>query len=222
MTAVAPFLERQAPAPNRRRRGSRLYIYKLTTDNGGAPCTYGGRLLTLAICKPFIRTAAEAGDFLFGFAGNRLSPDNRLIYIARVTQVLRDGEYYENPSFRGRPDCIYLRGADHRFSVRPDARYHQDGSELAHDLGTAYDYRRATVLVSNDFRYFGAAAAADLGAYDELRAMLPGLRQGHRVNHSDAIADELRRLQRAVWDRYPDTKVVDRPTDPRPSPTKCA
>jgi hypothetical protein len=41
------------------------YVYKLTVDDGGAPCTDGG-LLTLAICKPGIRTHAGVGDFICG------------------------------------------------------------------------------------------------------------------------------------------------------------
>lgn len=32
----------------------KIYFYKLTADNGGAPCVQDG-LLSLAICKPMIR-----------------------------------------------------------------------------------------------------------------------------------------------------------------------
>ena len=39
----------------------RIYFYKLTTDNGGAPCVQDN-LLSLAICKPMIRMAAQVGD----------------------------------------------------------------------------------------------------------------------------------------------------------------
>ena len=41
----------------------RIYLYKLTNDDGGAPCVHDG-LLTLAICKPMIRTAARIGDLI--------------------------------------------------------------------------------------------------------------------------------------------------------------
>lgn len=84
-------------------RPRRIYAYKLTTDNGGAPCVDGGHLLSLAICKPFIRTTAAVGDLIFGFASNRLSADNRLIYIARVTTVEADGDYYEKARAQRRP-----------------------------------------------------------------------------------------------------------------------
>jgi len=133
----------------------RLYVYKLTTDNRGAPCVDGDRLLTLAICKPMIRRTARVGDVLFGFAANSLSPDNRLIYIARVTSVEEDGDYYEKATYEHRGDRIYIRADDGRFCVRPDARYHKDGAPLATDLGSFPEYGRARVVISDDFRYFG-------------------------------------------------------------------
>jgi len=40
---------------------ARIYFYKLTTDDGGAPCVQDG-LLSLAICKPMIRGTAEVGQ----------------------------------------------------------------------------------------------------------------------------------------------------------------
>jgi Nucleotide modification associated domain 2 len=52
-------------------REIRYYVYKMTTDNGGAPCIVDG-VLTLAICKPGIRSTAEKGDWLFGFGGQDL------------------------------------------------------------------------------------------------------------------------------------------------------
>jgi len=48
---------------------SQIYFYKLTVDDGGAPCAERG-LLSLAICKPMIRRTAQKGDLIFGFAGN--------------------------------------------------------------------------------------------------------------------------------------------------------
>jgi hypothetical protein len=77
----------------------RIYFYKLTADNGGAPCVEDG-LLSLAICKPAIRSTARCGDVIFGFAANSLHPDNRLIYIARVTEKSKDGLYFL-PDSRG-------------------------------------------------------------------------------------------------------------------------
>jgi hypothetical protein len=59
----------------------RVYIYKLTVDDGGAPSIRDG-VLSLAICKPAIRSTAKPFDLILGFAGNNLYEDNCLIYAA--------------------------------------------------------------------------------------------------------------------------------------------
>jgi hypothetical protein len=181
-------------------------VYKLRHDNGAAPCVHGDDLLTLAICKPRIRTTATVGDIIFGFAANSLSPDNRLIYIARVTRVEFDGDYYGQAIYTQRPDCIYVRGTDAHFHIRPDARFHEDGSLLRNDLGIFPEYDRASVLVSEDFRYFGSSYGSpvvDLEPYPYVLEMLRSLGQGHRVNHPPEREAELRRLLHAVWAMYP-------------------
>ena len=77
---------------------SRIYFYKLTSDNGGAPCVQD-RLLSLAICKPKIRMNAQPGDLIFGFAANSLYSDNRLIYIAQISERVCDGTYYKDAKY---------------------------------------------------------------------------------------------------------------------------
>jgi hypothetical protein len=195
----------------------RLYVYKLTTDDGGAPCVDGDRVLTLAICKPRIRTTARVGDVVFGFAGKRLSPDNRLIYIARVTSVEEDGDYYENAKYEHRVDRIYIRGDDGRFRVRSDARRHEDGKELARDVGSFPEYDRARVLISEDYRYFGSAPGshtADLSPYPRLRGLLRTMGRGHRVNHAPELWAELVELLGSAWsDHLP--QIVGSPCPPR-------
>ncbi len=138
-----------------------LFVYKLTTDDGGAPCVVNG-LLSLAICKPMIRKKAKPGDLIFGFAANSLHSDNRLIYVARVAKAIPGGDYYRQRRYPGRPDRIYKWRSDGTFTHREDAQFHwSDESDvrdehLRHDLGSFSDYERATVLVSDDYRYFGA------------------------------------------------------------------
>lgn len=63
----------------------KIYLYKLTSDNGGAPCICDGTL-SLAICKPRIRSVASEGSVLLGFAGNRLYHGNCIVYVARITK----------------------------------------------------------------------------------------------------------------------------------------
>jgi Nucleotide modification associated domain 2 len=53
-----------------------IYAYKMTDDNGGAPCVRDG-FLTFAICKPEIRKIAKEDDVLIGIGGrNLISPSN--------------------------------------------------------------------------------------------------------------------------------------------------
>jgi hypothetical protein len=177
---------------------SRIYFYKLTADNGGAPCVRDS-LLSLAICKPKIRMNAKPCDFVFGFAANSLCSDNRLIYIAHISDRACDGTYYRDTKFTKRPDCIY-RWRNGRFERRKDARYHEKEGDLTHDLGTYPDYPKATVLLSNDFRYFGGDGSAEYkSGYPRLKAAVEHLGQGERVNHPEELYAELWKFKQQVW-----------------------
>ena len=197
-----------------------IYFYKLTVDNGGAPCVQRG-LLSLAICKPTIRSTAELGDLVFGFAANKLAPaDNRLIYVARITKKLTRGGYFIQSKFRSRSDCIYElhRG---RFRRRAKARYHGKPTDLAHDLGVRRkNYERANVLLSSDFRYFGASGTDDYKAlFPRIARAISNLKQGTRVHHNELLRDELLQLKDRVWAKS-SRKVLGQPTN-KPSPTAC-
>ena len=106
-----------------------IYFYKLTADNGGAPCVRYG-LLSLAICKPMIRKTANEGDLIFGFAANSLHRDNRLIYVALVTKKLCDGQYYKDGRYARRRDCIY-RPSGMRYVWKKNSAYHGPESSCA-------------------------------------------------------------------------------------------
>ena len=159
----------------------RIYFYKLTADSGGAPCVQRG-LLSLAICKPMIRSSARCGDFIFGFAAKSLRPsDNRLIYAARVTRKLYNEEYYKDSRYARRGDCIY-RFRSGRFTWRRGAQYHGP-KDLVHDLGDYPKYPRANVLLSTDFRYFGKAASDKYKSkFPRVRKAVESLGRGQRVS----------------------------------------
>jgi len=134
------------------RRVRKFYIYKMTVDDGGAPCIRSN-LLSLAICKPAIRRTAEQGDIIVGFAASSLHPDNRVIYIAEVKKKLSGKNYYSHGKYADRPDRIYLWDG-HNFKYRRNAKYHSK-ENLSHDLGKRPKYQSAYVLLSRKFRYFG-------------------------------------------------------------------
>jgi hypothetical protein len=195
----------------------KIYFYKLTSDGLGAPCVQSD-LLSLAICKPTIRSTAESGDLIFGFAANSLHPDNRLIYAARVTEKLRDGEYYKDAQYAQRGDCIYRVEAD-GYVWKSGSQHHGNPEDLDRDLGKP-PYSRANVLLSKDFRYFGKAGS------DEYKSKFPHvceavnlLGQGSRVWHDHALRDELCRMADWVWQTTRKEKVGE-PTS-RPSRSTC-
>jgi hypothetical protein len=176
-----------------------IYFYKLTADNGGAPCLRYG-LLSLAICKPMIRKTARKGDLVFGFAANSLHRDNRLIYVARITKKLCGGEYYKNSRYSGRRDCIYqLSGT--RFVWKKNSMYHGP-EEVHHDLGQHPDYPRANVLLSRDFRYFGREGAAQYKSrFPLVREAVQRLGRGARVRHNEELRRELIAMADWLWRR---------------------
>ena len=177
---------------------SRLYVYKIRYDDGTAPCVENG-LLSLAICKPAIRSTAQVGDTLIGFAAKSMCADQRLVYAAVVTRKLADGAYYRGTTWRNRRDCVYAwrNGA---FHLRRDAVIAISADEMANDLGDAPAYKRAQVLLSDNYRYFAETRPADYrAAYPALGRMINQLGQGHRLKHGDRVRDEIERYLAHLW-----------------------
>ena len=194
----------------------RTYLYKLTSDRGGAPCAppprtsrelAEGPFLSLSICKPAIRRTAEPGDRLLGISSRALAhsdgyPLNAVIYAAIVTGTLDARDYYAVRSpFRSRPDCIYRFQRElGTLTHSGQTPLHADQAYLARDLGTYPFYRNARTLLSRDFRYFGSAAVPISLAFPQLGEIAASLGQGHRVFlPGDPAARELDRLFRQLW-----------------------
>lgn len=191
--------------------GNDIYFYKMTHDTGAAPCVDQG-CLSLAICKPRIRASVVPGDIVIGFGGKRYG--EKLIYIACITEKLTKAKYYVRPEFDKRSDCIYTI-ADGKAKVKKGARFHEDGSEIPKDIGDGL--KKANVLLSNDFRYFGKSGT------DEYKTIFPvigkavsNLARGHRINHFPELRADLLRMKEWVWSNYPH-KVLDRPTNSKSS-----
>lgn len=178
----------------------KLYFYKLTVDDGGAPCV-DQEMLSLAICKPMIRRTAEKGDIIVGFAANSLHQDNRLIYVARITSKLANGDYYRLEKYKSRPDRIY-KWRDGRFAHRAGALYHGMPWDLVHDLGHHPAYPRANTLLSNDFCYFGSSgSSAYKESFPEVKEAISALGRGHRVHHEALLLSELEELAAGTLER---------------------
>jgi hypothetical protein len=182
--------------------GPDIYVYKLVTDNGGAPCVFRRRL-SLAICKPKIRRSAQPGSLIFGFGAKHHG--ERLIYVAEVSDNLPDGAYYRNPKCDRRPDCIY-KDIGGKAVRKRSARYHSATDERRRDTGSRFE--RANVLLSDDFRYLGNKGTADYKLkYPSIKACIERLRRGHRRNHSARLRYELLQLKKEIWKRYSKIKI---------------
>ena len=171
----------------------KTFVYKLTSDRGGAPCAPPVRpgqppLLTLSICKPAIRRTAQPGDRLLGLTSRSLHlaetyPTNAVIYAAIVTEALDARAYYAPRSrFRSRPDCIYQFHRDlGTLTHTGRTPLHADEAYRARDLGQYPFYKNGRTLLSRDFRYFGSAAVPIPATLWSLQQMSDALGQGHRV-----------------------------------------
>jgi len=195
----------------------KIYYYKLTVDDGGAPCVQNG-LLSLAICKPMIRKTAGIGDLIFGFAANSLNYDNRLLYIAKITRRLTNGSYYTSKRYANRIDCIYEQH-DIKYVWRKNALFH-GADDLRHDLGKFPVYERANVLLSTDFRYFGSNGTSNYKTtYPLIKDAIEHLGEGHRVRLEDQLRDQFIDLKNATW-KQAHNNVVGRPTS-KPNCDSC-
>ncbi len=210
----------------------RTFLYKLTSDRGGAPCAVEPApgqpaLLTLAICKPAIRRTAQPGDRILGITSRALAqsdgyPLGAVIYAAIVGERVDAREYFcqESP-FTHRPDCIYeFHQQLGRASHRGLSALHQDERHQLRDLGRYPMYKNGHVLLSGDFRYFGAAAITIPSRLALLTMTAETLGQGHRVFcHGEEESREADALFRLLWKqstRFTSSTVVGDTYDHRP------
>ena len=192
----------------------RTYLYKLTSDRGGAPCAIAPEdgadpLLTLAICKPAIRRTAQAGDRVLGITSHSLArsdgyPLGAVIYAAVVREGVEARDYFAPASpFTHRPDCIYeFHQQNGRVAHAGRSRLHSAEAHLLKDLGTYPFYRNGRILLCDDFRYFGAEAVRIPARLHLLAAAAEALGQGHRVyTEKDPESREADALFRMLWKR---------------------
>ena len=195
--------------------GQRFYVYKCVWDDGKAPCI-DNDLLTLTICKPYIRSTAKPGDVIFAFGSNNETDEtlsNRLVYIAKVSYKLEDGKYFKGDKYKARQDCIY-EWREEQFHLRCK-EVHDDEKFRKSDLGEEPNYSKANTLFAEDFRYFGRLVTDVTKewqlAAQKLCELVEGLGQGHRVNFTEALLSDLKKLKDRVWQEHPSQKVLGKP-----------
>ena len=171
----------------------RTYLYKLTSDRGGAPCALppaeGEDLfLSLAICKPAIRRTAQPGDRILGITSHALAnrdgyPLLSVIYAAIVSEALDARDYFAaSTPFTHRPDCIYEFHRHNATAAHTGrSNLHAGLAHILKDLGRYPYYRNGRVLICKEFRYFGPAAPRIPARLHLLQQAAESLGQGHRV-----------------------------------------
>lgn len=178
-------------------RGHTIYLYKMTTDNGGAPCVYTG-VLSLAICKPQIRTSAKLGDWIVGFGGKSVPElKGRLIYIAKVTKVADNGTYYSENEYRPRPDCVYSRD-ESGYKWRDGSKYHGP-DQLERDLGAPDSFGNARVLLSDVFVYSGKKLQPSI---ERIKDVYEGLPRNFVRNHTNETRTRMEQFIVDVVNEY--------------------
>ncbi len=190
----------------------RTYLYKLTSDRGGAPCATPPApgeppLLSLAICKPAIRRTAQPGDRILGISSHSLAnaegyPLCAVIYAAIVQEGIDARDYFLPAGpFTTRPDCIYEFHQQNGTAAHTGrSNLHRSEANLIKDLGRYPFYRNGRVLLSKDFRYFGPNASRIPARLHLLYAAAESLGQGHRVyTEKDPESREADALFRRLW-----------------------
>lgn len=169
-----------------------LYCYKMTHDTGFAPNPYNN-VLTLATCKPVIRRCAKKDYWISGWASNVVQGKDqkytnkaqKLIYLAKVTDVLSYEEYWKQYPLKKQPtksteggkECykscgnsIVVRNDDISFCgdniYEPDANdpsgFKQHENPHHNEQNKAHDLSGKKVLVCKEFYYFGIENALEI------------------------------------------------------------
>ena len=149
-----------------------VYAYRIMVDAGFAPC-YDNDLFTLACCKPIIRRTVgkkymignysrENPVWITAIGGSAYKGhQNDWIYVAKITDVVTYHEYFTNPKYRERKDCIYVidnpkefNGISHmnlRVRHNGTSPYHTEPQNWTDDWNGKDE---CYVLISDEFAYF--------------------------------------------------------------------
>ena len=150
---------------NKNNADMKVYIYRLTSDTGLAPCVHKG-LLSLAVCKGGqIRNGKPCNSGLRHqiaveneFASKQVyilgTYHDKFLYLAKVTNVVTMEEYFSGMS-TGRTDDIYslVNGKLERNNNLREFDVHTEFGRIIRDLAGQY------VVLSNDYIYLGRDAA---------------------------------------------------------------
>jgi Nucleotide modification associated domain 2 len=159
----------------------KVYCYVMCVEDGGAP-NFEGPAATLALCKPRIRSRAQCGDLVIGFAGKEIchEPD-AVVWAGVVSGALTFDEYWKADDFQCKkqgyanrmPDNIYYKT---HFGHHQVSNIKHGSKEMQRDLSVD------RILILDKFWYFGQNMPV---LPDELGLRIVGSRIGHRLRELD-------------------------------------
>lgn len=165
-------------------RRPKLYSYVIPFDDGAAPNPFGG-MCSLTICKPKIRSSAQAGDWIAGVGSKKAYSGDlrgRLVYAMRVDEVvpLRDYDRRAAAEWPDRiPDVTSMdlaaRLGDCIYDYSGAATRQRPGVHGAGNMRTDLGGKNA-LIAKEEFYYFGSRA---IKLPKRLRVICPST-QGHR------------------------------------------
>ncbi len=168
-----------------------IYVYKITADDGIAPCPQDD-MLTLGVCKPAIRRCAVENDYLVGVGSNDWYP-GRLIYVAQIEKPIPGAAYYDlKGRYLKRCDCLYRTTAagGYRWVNHGGRRVHDPKvmpGQMNRDVGFCGRRSNAVVLPARRFVYFGRDRANHSAAiwreFPDILTKVTPLGQAHLVYH---------------------------------------
>lgn len=175
----------------------KLFSYIVARDTGLAPNPFWGKL-TLAVCKPQIRSSAREGDIIVGLTPRPLGYG--LVYAAVVSETLSFSEYFQDIRFQKKKpqmtspdqknragDNFYMpteEGYTQLWSLHSNADGTENKEKKVRDLSGKY------VLIGNEYYYYGNAS---LILPDNLSFLQVG--RGHRCTFT---TDQLIKFSRYV------------------------
>ena len=134
----------------------KMMSYIIKDDYGFAPNPYGG-FLTLATCKPVIRSSASVGDILVATGSSAGDYENRLIYAAKVSRVIDMNEYFDNPMYQVKKPSDENKNGDNIYREE-NGNWIQLHNNLHNKDDMDHDLESTNVLICDDFWYFGDKA----------------------------------------------------------------
>lgn len=144
----------------------------MTFDGGFAPNPFHG-FLTLAICKPRIRRAAEIGDLVAGFTSKTLNKDEvgseKLIYMMKIKEIITFEEYWNRRDFNIKKPSLnkkslkYFGDNIYEPLVKKATKFNQfkksDLTNFHKEIkNQKNDIKGKNVLIAENFIYFGINA----------------------------------------------------------------